>query len=111
MQSLQRLYQITLEEREAARELDMDRLMRLLEEKQELLPELENAGQLTGEERELADSILQENRRNAYFFNSALSWTQENLEFLKELQAAPAYGGEGNKVTVHAEGNIISGKV
>ncbi len=111
MQSLRRLYQITLEEREAARELDMGRLTRLLEEKQELLPELENASELSPEDKELAASIQQENRRNEYFFNSALSWTRENLEFLREMQLAPAYGDEGRKITVNAEGNIISGKV
>jgi len=111
MRNLQRLYELLLEEREAAKELDMDRLMRLLREKEDLLPLLEKTRELSSEERELARSIARENRRNAYLFHSALSWTRESMELLQSASAPPVYGESGGIVEQAGEGNLLSGKV
>lgn len=110
MEHLQRLHKLVLEEREAARELDMDRLMRLLREKEELFPQLEAARELSPEERELAETVLWENRRNAYLFHSALNWTQENMQLLQASSSPPVYGS-GGIVEQTGEGNLLSGKV
>jgi hypothetical protein len=111
MTSLQRLYEVTLEEREAARDLDMDRLMVLLREKEELLPLLEETPDLSPEEKELARTVLYENRRNAYLYNSALNWTSENISLLQSATAPPIYGRSGGMVEQTGDGNLLSGKV
>lgn len=111
MTSLQRLYQITLEEREAARDLDMDRLMGLLREKEELLPLLEDCSGFSPQDKELAQSVLRENQRNAYLFNSALNWTRENISLLQSATSPPVYGSSGGIVEQSGEGNLLSGKV
>ena len=111
MTSLHRLYEVTLEERDAARDLDMDRLMALLREKEELLPLLEETQDLSPEERELARSVLHENRRNAYLFHSALNWTRESMELLQAASPPPIYGESGGIVEQAGEGNLLSGKV
>jgi len=110
MTSLQRLYEVTLEEREAARDLDMDRLMGLLREKEELFSLLEESRELTPEERELAEIVMWENRRNAYLFHSALNWTRENMALLQASSIPPVYGS-GGVLEQAGEGNLLSGKV
>ena len=110
MEGLKRLYELLLQEREAAKELDMDRLMSLLEEKEELLPLLEEDRDLASEEKELVRTLLQENRRNAYLFNSALNWIRENMELLQAASSPAVYGSSGT-VQRSGEGNLLSGKV
>lgn len=110
MNNLQRLHKLVLEEREAARELDMDRLMGLLREKEALLPLLDEPRDLSREERELAETVLWENRRNAYLFHSALNWTRENMELL-QAASGPSVYGSGGIVEQTGEGNLLSGKV
>jgi len=111
MTSLQRLYQVTLEEREAAKDLDMDRLMALLREKEELLPLLEDSHEFSSQDKALAQSVLRENKRNAYLFNSALNWTRENISLLQSAGAPSVYGSSGGIVEQTGEGNLLSGKV
>ena len=110
MEYLKRLHQVVLEEREAAKDLDMERLTRLLGEKEHLLPLLEESRELSREERELAETVFRENRRNAYLFQSALNWTRENMELLQAASAPPVYG-RGGIVEQSGEGNLLSGKV
>ena len=111
MEGLQRLYEVLLEEREAARELNMDRLMALVREKEDLLPLLEDVPELSHEERELARAVVHENRRNAYLFQFALNWTSEAMELFQSASAPPVYSSSGAIVDQSGEANLLSGKV
>lgn len=111
MSTLKRLHDLILQERQAAVELDMDSLLDLVEEKRDLLSRLQGWGELSPEERELAESILRENRRNSYLFHFALSWTRENMEILQNFTSTPVYGHSGGLLDQGTEGNLLSGKV
>jgi hypothetical protein len=111
---LERLHAIILEEREAAKSLDTVRLGDLTREKEELLGELAAVaedGEVELDIRELAEKVGRENRRNAYFFSSALEWVQERLDFMNGRLSWASYSGLGTEVQNRFGGNLLSGKV
>ncbi|RME36810.1 MAG: hypothetical protein D6794_07945 [Deltaproteobacteria bacterium] len=113
MEKLQQLHDLILEERQAAVELDNERLEQLADRKARLLGELHDL-ELDGhnpEIRQLAQTIRDENRRNAYLFWSSLRWVRDILNFYSRQVTEPAYDPAGQAVAREAGGKLISGKV
>ncbi|MCF8039356.1 MAG: hypothetical protein K9K79_08555 [Desulfohalobiaceae bacterium] len=113
--SLRKLHEVILEERLAARELAVDKMLHITEEKEgllkEMLPLVESAEDLTPEERELAETVHTENLRNAYFFWSALNWVRESMGFIRDQMYPEAYAESGSVVTGRYSGALLSGRV
>lgn len=111
MNELEQLHEIILRERTAARDLDIDGLQVLLEEKKGLIEKLRQWQSLESGDREIAESIVRENRRNAHLFHFALNWTRENMEILQGVVSCPVYGHGGAMVKQCNQGNLLSGKI
>lgn len=113
IEHLKRLYNLTLEERQAAKDLDIELLINVVGKKENLITHLQeiDLSSINKQEKEFIEIIQEENRRNAYLFNSALSWTRENIELLQGLMIVPAYGQAGKMLEYRGEGNLLSGKV
>ncbi|MCF8104724.1 MAG: hypothetical protein K9K64_04525 [Desulfohalobiaceae bacterium] len=115
LEPLSRLREVILEERLAARELAVDKMLEITEKKEELLKEMlplmEAADTLTPEEHELAETVHSENLRNAYFFWSALNWVRESMGFIRDHMYPEAYAESGSKVKGRYSGTLLSGRV
>ncbi|RMF48119.1 MAG: hypothetical protein D6751_01070 [Deltaproteobacteria bacterium] len=112
MEKLQQLHDLILEERRAAIDLDNERIEHLAERKAELLAELHDLNFDTNDPalRELAQTIRDENRRNAYLLWSSLRWVRDILNFYSRQMTEPAYDPAGQPVP-GGGGKLISGKV
>ena len=109
--TLRELHALILRERECARNLAMEELMEVSREKEALLLSL---GTLSGEDdetRALAERIRRDNRRNAYFFWSALKWVRESVDFFRKQTVTTGYGAGGGLVSSCGSGMLLSGKV
>ncbi len=110
---MEQLHRIILEERQCAIDLDTDGLARLAEAKNRLLAEL-HGQQIDSEDpeaRSLAETIREENRRNAYLFWSSLNWVRDILNFYSRQMTEPTYNPTGRKIERTGGGRLISGKV
>lgn len=112
-QQFQQIHTLILEERDFAKNLDIDGLQRTVTEKSALLSSLAdlNSDQLDPELRELAELIRKENRRNAYLFWSSLGWVRDTMNFYGRQISSKSYGDEGQQVETAHNGNLLSGKV
>jgi flagellar biosynthesis/type III secretory pathway chaperone len=108
---LEELRQLLLEERGCIRELDMERLAELQEQKKELLPVIEKQRNVAPELEEAARSIRFENRRNAYLLKFSLNWVRSCMELFGQTRQPAAYDRDGGRVLLHAAGGLLSGKV
>lgn len=112
-EKLGRLYDLILQEREAAKGLDMVRLAEVVQQKEVVARDLA-AGSIDQEDeevRELADRIRRENRRNAYLFWSGLNFVRETMDFFGR-QAPPAvYDAWGGAVQSPGGGRLLSGRI
>lgn len=110
---LKQLYKLTLEERQAAKDLDIELLTNIIRKKEDIISCFQeiDLSSMNNQEKELVEMIKEENRRNAYLFNSALSWTRENIDLLQELMVVPGYGQAGKFLEYRGEGKLLSGKV
>jgi len=110
-EQLQRLLTVILRERECARGLDMEELQAASREKEELLAIIAPAGDMSPEDRTLAETIRAENRRNAYLFWATLTWVRESMEFFGRQVSAVSYGAHGRALCPRHGGRLLSGKV
>ena len=109
---LQRVITVTREEREAAKRLDWQALEAATQTKSELLSALENeTAPLNADERDAAELVRQETRRNAYFLSFTLEWVQESLDLIQGSPEPPAYGYSGDVIEKWGGGRLVSGKV
>lgn len=114
MTHLSMLRDLILAEREAAKDLAMDKLLVLAAEKEILLKEIiplsETAGQLTDAEKEMSEAVYSENLRNAYFLWSALKWVRASMEFMGDKIYPDSYEESGSMVKVPFSGALLSGR-
>ncbi|TYP00181.1 hypothetical protein EDC39_101342 [Geothermobacter ehrlichii] len=112
-EKMEQLHGLILEERQCAIDLDTDELVRLAEAKNRLLAELRelDLGSQDPEEQALAETIREENRRNAYLFWSSLNWVRDMLNFYSRQMTEPAYNPAGQRVEITGGGKLLSGKV
>ena len=112
---LEKLRDVILAERAAARSLHVDEMIELTGEKEQLLetilPMVGAAADLSPREEELARSVYAENLRNAWFFWSALKWTRESLDFMGRAVWPASYADDGSLSKNRHSGSIISGKI
>jgi len=112
---LEKLREVIMAERAAARSLHVDEMIELTGEKEQLLetilPMVGQSADLSPREAELARSLYAENLRNAWFFWSALKWTRESLDFMGRAVWPASYADDGSLSKNRHSGTIISGKI
>ena len=112
---LEKLHDVIMAERRAARALMVDEMIELTDEKEQILeqvlPLVGDGTTLTTRQNDLVQSIYTENLRNAYFFWAALKWVRESIEFMGNAVYPPSYEENGYMVTGRRSGAIISGKI
>jgi hypothetical protein len=112
---LTKLRDVILAERQAAKELAVNRLLDLTAEKESLLKKIlpfsDDVEQLTPAEKELSEIVYSENLRNAYFFWSALKWVRESMGFIGDKMYPESYEESGSVVKGRYSGALLSGRV
>ena len=108
---LLRLRALILEERQHARNLDMERLQAAMQEKEDLINFLVHVQEIDLEDQEIASEIRRENRRNAYLYKSALGWIRETMEFFGKKTVTSTYAADAGTVPSQVNGRLLSGKV
>ena len=110
-EQLQALHDVIIEERECAKALDVFALQDATQRKDALIAQLELEGELSPEDRQLADTVRFENRRNAYLLWSALNWIRESMEFFGRKTVPDSYTPAGGMVSKGMGGRLLSGRV
>ncbi len=110
-EQLQQLHEVIIEERACATALDIDALQVVTSRKESLLQQLSLEDELPAEDRELADTIRFENRRNAYLLWAALNWIRESMEFFGRKSTPDYYSPNGSMVLNKNGGHLLSGRV
>ncbi len=108
---LVRLRDVILDERAHAKALDMDSLLKTVQEKEELIQILAHMKVLEEEDKEIAAIIRHENRRNAYLFKATLGWIRETMEFFGKRTVASGYSANAGMVNAKVNGRLLSGQV
>lgn len=110
---LQQLHELILEEREHAKALRVTEMLAVAEVKEQLLQRIELAetDELDGAVRQLAVTVREENRRNAYLFWAALNWLRDLMGFFRQQAAPPAYGCGAVPVRSDNPGLLLSGRI
>jgi flagellar biosynthesis/type III secretory pathway chaperone len=108
---LTRLQEVILAEREYAKQLDLEAMISIQEEKEALIQVLSRVEVLHPEHRQLAKDIQAENRRNAYLFKSTLNWIQETMEFFGRKTTTSTYGRTGSSYAPQVNGRLLSGRI
>ena len=106
-----RLRDLILEERQYARNLEMENLHAAMEEKEDLLNYLSVVKEIAPEDKNIASEIRRENRRNAYLYKSALGWIRETMEFFGKKSVTSTYAADAGTVPAQVNGRLLSGKV
>ena len=108
---LERFLELLLEEREAAKALDMDRLQKVVAAKEVLLEGLKpRPDEVVGLEG-LLRRIDEENRRNAFLLWTGLNWVRDLMGFFGQAAMPQVYGGGGRARALTQGGRLLSGKV
>lgn len=110
-EKLLRLRALILEERQHARNLDMDSLQAAMQEKEDLINFLVHLREIDIDDQQIASEIRRENRRNAYLYKSALGWIRETMEFFGKKTVTSTYASDAGTVPSHVNGRLLSGKV
>ena len=108
---LVRLLNIILEEREYAKNLDVEGLYMAMEKKEEIVKVLSLMKELDPEDRQLANRIRNENRRNAFLFKSALGWIRQTMEFFGQKTVTATYSARAYSVAAQVNGRLLSGRI
>jgi len=110
-QYLVRLRDVILEEREFTKTLDMESLTMVMQEKEELIQVLAHVKKLDAKDSEIAQTIRDENRRNAYLYKATLCWIRETMEFFGKRTIASSYSSDAGMVNSKVNGRLLSGQV
>lgn len=108
---LLRLRALILEERQHARNLNMEGLQAAMQEKEDLINFLVHIQEIDAEDQKIASEIRRENRRNAYLYKSALGWIRETMEFFGKKTVTSTYAADAGSVPSQVNGRLLSGKV
>jgi hypothetical protein len=108
---LVRLHDVILQEREYAKNLDIEGMTRAMGEKDELIQYLSLVQVLDEQDKPLAARIRSENRRNAFLFKSTLTWIREIMEFFGKSTVTQTYSSSAYTVPSQINGRLLSGKV
>ncbi|MGL1931423.1 MAG: flagellar protein FlgN [Desulfotalea sp.] len=108
---LQRLHEIIIIERECAKKLDIDNMLKAVKEKEELIQLLSYEEKIDEESKPLAAKIRNENRRNAFLLKSTLGWIRETLQFLGKKSVVNTYSAAAISVPSTVNGRLLSGTI
>ncbi|SHO50765.1 flagellar protein FlgN [Desulfopila aestuarii] len=108
---LVRLRDVILQERECAKQLDLEGMASATYEKEQLLQVLAHVKLIDDKDKPLAAEIRHENRRNAFLFKSALGWIRDTMEFFGRKTVSSTYSASAYQVAAQVNGRLISGKV
>lgn len=99
------------DEREHAKALDLEAMMADVRKKETLISALNTIGQLHPDDRQYAQEIKEENRRNAYLFRATLNWIQDTMEFFGRKTVPVTYGQRGTSHNSAINGRLLSGRI
>lgn len=108
---LVRLLDVIIEERECAKNLDVQRLTEVMREKEGLVQVLAHVQKIDEADLPIAAKIRHENRRNAYLFKSTLGWIREIMEFFGRRTVTSTYSASAGTISSQINGRLLSGKV
>lgn len=108
---LEKLRNAILLERQYAKEFKLEELEKVMQEKEDLISILSHFTELDPEDRDLAQDIRYQNRRNALLFRSTLCWIRETMEFFGKRTVTSTYTSGANEVPSHVHGRLLSGKI
>ncbi|WP_028585501.1 flagellar protein FlgN [Desulfogranum mediterraneum] len=98
-------------EREHARQLDLQAMANDMAQKEALIQTLQVIKTLDPEEQALAREIHEENRRNAFLFRATLNWIQSTMEFFGRKTVPTTYGQTGAVSNTPVNGRLLSGRI
>jgi len=105
------LRDIILEEREYAKQLNIQAMLQIQEDKSALIKTLSQIDSLHPDDRKYAEEIHWENRRNAFLFKSTLNWIRDTMEFFGSQLASTTYGKSGATHDFSVGGRLLSGRI
>ncbi len=109
---LERLLYLLVQNREAAKSLNMHEMDNASQAMQELVSVLETeAYPLSADERQLAAHIQLEAKRCTCFFQQALAWVEDSVHMVRGDEVSPGYSPTGDRDRVYQEGRLLSGRV
>ena len=109
---LNQLEQMIQRERESARDLKVDELQAIQDEKGVLLAELQaHAETCTDELKTVARRLQKENRRNAQLLWTTLGFLRQSMSNCSQQLMPVLYGKQGNRIQSAAIGVLHRGKI
>jgi flagellar biosynthesis/type III secretory pathway chaperone len=108
---LVRLHDVIIQEREYAKDLNIQGMTEMMREKEELVQVLAHVQKIDESDRPIAARIRHENRRNAYLFKSTLGWIREIMEFFGKRTVTSTYSASAGTISSQINGRLLSGKV
>lgn len=112
-QQLHQLHGLILDEREHAKALRIEEMLATVREKERLLSsmDLREESLIDPQIQELAKTVREENRRNAYLFWAALRWVRELMGFFGQQTSNTLYGAGAASRQVNYGGALLSGRI
>jgi hypothetical protein len=112
-EQLHRLHDLILQEREHAKALRIEQMLATVQEKEQLLAgiDLQQGGLDDPKVQELAETVREENRRNAYLFWAALRWVRDLMGFFGQQTSNTLYGAGAAPRKVNHGGTLLSGRI
>ena len=98
-------------EREHAKALDMVAMTEDVKRKEALIRVLNSVERLHPEDRQYAQEIQRENRRNAFLFRATLHWIQDTMEFFGRKTVPITYSQYGRSQNSTINGRLLSGSI
>ncbi|MDD4456885.1 MAG: hypothetical protein PHC98_04765 [Syntrophotalea acetylenica] len=112
-QKLRQLHDLILREREHAKALRIEQMLATVREKEQLLAgiDLQKDDLADAQVQELARTVREENRRNAYLFWAALRWVRDLMGFFGRHTCDTLYGAGAAPRQVTHGGALLSGRI
>lgn len=113
IEQLQQLHALILQEREHAKALRIEQMLATVREKEQLLAgiDLQQDNLDDPQVQELAKTVREENRRNAYLFWAALRWVRDLMGFFGQQTSDNLYGSGAAPRQVTYGGALLSGRI
>ncbi len=99
------------DEREHAKALDLAAMMADIKRKEGIIRVLNTVESLHPDDRQYAQEIQRENRRNAFLFRETLHWIQGTMEFFGKKTVPITYSQYGHSQNNTINGRLFSGRV
>lgn len=110
---LHELLALIRSERECAKRIAIPDLLDAAERKRAVLAQLGDLEQLdiNDDIRQLAQTVRQENRRNAFLFWNTLHWLRDLMALFDQKTAPHTYGNTAGLISGRTSGRLLSGRI